>query len=408
MIRRTHKKSRQGCAECKRCHKKCDESRPSCVNCTVTKKQCSYTRNDKSRSPADWEFVSSVDTENSVRSISPHLSLACNDLSSRPQPPPRAEPYVNLLHLELFQNVISNGICFPAKESLRDEWVAIVLQYTFSYPYLMYETLALSAFNLSIKHPSKADLYLTESTTLQAQALALFTSSTQTVDQDNLNAPFLFSALLGLHFFCDTFATPSSDLNTFLDRLVQSIQLLRGVDTIVGDSWEVIKNSDIKCLLQPDEPVIKRDDEVVRAFEDLCTSFSHSHTLSAFESRVYCESIEGLILVYNSHPPDATSDGTLIARTVTTWPITISAEYTELLNQRKPEALIVMAYFSIVLHSIREFWAVGDAGKFLLTAIEEYLGAEWVEWLAVPKTLVSHFSLDLDPGQEENTDKQMY
>lgn len=157
---------------------------------------------------------------------------------------------------------------------------------------------------------------------------------------------------------------------------------------MVGNSWEFIKNSDVKCLLHDDGPVVNRDDEVTQALEDLRTNFSQSHTLSAFESNVYCEAIARLIWVYNSQPPDSTPDDPPNPRMVTAWPISISAEYTELLNERKPEALVVMAYFSILLYSRRTFWAVGDAGRYLLNAIEEYLGEGWVAWLAVPKGMV--------------------
>jgi len=255
----------------------------------------------------------------------------------------------------------------------------------------MYEALALSAYRLSIRHPSKSNLYLTESTTLQTQALNFFNSSNPTVTQENLIPAFLFSAVLGLHFFCATFSTRTPDLNTFLDRLVQSIRLLRGVRAMMGDSWDVIKSSDISILLQAHEgPVPDRDDEVTHAFEDLRAKFSQSHTLSAFESKVYCEAITGLIWVYNSQPLESDSilDDAPNSRIVTTWPITISAEYTELLDERRPDALVVMAYFSILLYGRRTFWAVGDAGRFLLAAIEEFLGEGWAEWLAVPRGMV--------------------
>jgi len=259
----------------------------------------------------------------------------------------------------------------------------------------MYETLAISAFHLGVKHPSKSNLYLEESTALQAKALSLFNSSNPTVQQDNLIPAFLFSALLGLHFFCETFSTPSPDLNIFLDRLVQSIRLLRGIRALIGDSWEVIRNSDIRCLLQADDwPTINRNDEVTQAFDDLRITFSQSHTISAFESKVYCEAIAGLLSVYNSQPQDIISGVSPNPRIVTAWPIQISAEYTELLNERKPEALIVMAYFSILLHGRSTFWAVGDAGTFLLNAIEGYLGEEWIKWLVVPKKIVRHPSVE--------------
>lgn len=252
----------------------------------------------------------------------------------------------------------------------------------------MYEMLALSALHLSIKHPSKSDFYRTESTTLQAHALSIFNTSNPSLGGDDLIPTFLFSATLGLHFFCETFSHPSPDLNNFLDHLVQSINLLRGVNAIVQDSWEYIKNSDIKCLLQAEGPAIDRGDEISHAFEDLHDKFSHLQYLPTSELRIYSEAIKSLIWVYSTQPSDAGSDGPPSTRLVTSWPIKISAEYAELLQKRKPEALVIMAYFCILLHSLRNFWPVGDAGIFLLNVIGEYLGSGWDEWLVVPRLTV--------------------
>ncbi|KAH8674814.1 hypothetical protein BGZ60DRAFT_404867 [Tricladium varicosporioides] len=390
MIRRSHKKSRQGCTECKQSHKKCDESRPACVNCTTAQKQCSFSRNTNSQSPNDKDLISCTETDDLTGSGGHHISITSVSSSPRPLTPAATvtEPYVNLLHLELFHNVASNAISFFTDDSPRDLWVTTLLQYTFAYPFLMYETLAISAFHLSIKHPSKSDFYLTESTALQSQALSLFKSSSFIDNQDKILPAFLFSSVLGLHFFCETFSVPSLDLNAFLDRLVQSIQLLRGIRAMVGDSWEFIKNSEIKPLLVGEGPVVDRDDDVTHAFEDLYANISQSYTLSAFEIKVYCEAITKLIWVYNSRPLNSVSDGRANARMVMTWPITISAEYTELLQKRKPEALVVLAYFSILLHGSRALWAVGDAGRFLLNVIGDFLGEGWDKWLTIPRSMV--------------------
>ncbi|TVY33977.1 Sterol uptake control protein [Lachnellula subtilissima] len=345
MLRRSHKKSRQGCVECKLSRKKCDESRPACVNCTTANKQCSYTRNTSSQSPKDTELISYTGSEEGLTGIqdtSPNITY--RDTNSSPQP--YAQPYVNVLHLELFQSVHYDAAEFLINES---------------------PDARLAAIETMFRHPSKSTLYLTESTTLQSQALALFKSSTPTMTQENLIPAFLFSAILGLHFFCETFTTPSPDLNAFLDRLVQSIRLLRGVRVMMGDSWEVIKKSDISVLLQAHEgPVPNRNDAVTHAFSTLLSKISHSQSpsLSAFESKVYSEAIEGLLWTYNFAPPDSALalDGPPSSRIVTTWPITISAEYTELLDERRPEALVVMAHFSILLHGRRSFLGSGGCG----------------------------------------------
>lgn len=252
----------------------------------------------------------------------------------------------------------------------------------------MYEALALSAFHLSVTNPSQSSIYLSEASALQAKAIRLFTASTPMVNDDNLLPAFLFSAILGLHYFCETFALPSPDLDTFLDRLVHAVRLLRGVRALMGDKWDYIQNSDLKVLISVNNPVIDRDDDISHAFEDLHTTFTGFKNLSPVESKAYLEAISRLIWLYNSQPIDSTSGSSPMGRMVAAWPITLTAEYTELLNERKPEALLLMAYFSILLNLTRSFWAVGEAGSYLLAAIEEYLGEEWAELLAVPKRMV--------------------
>ncbi|KAI1748036.1 hypothetical protein F4782DRAFT_518919 [Xylaria castorea] len=42
MRRRSARKSRYGCQECKQRHVKCDETRPSCANCLIRKSPCSF------------------------------------------------------------------------------------------------------------------------------------------------------------------------------------------------------------------------------------------------------------------------------------------------------------------------------------------------------------------------------
>lgn len=159
MIRRSHKKSKQGCAECKRSHKKvlyqtsishglsrdlsanecpgkCDESRPSCVNCSTARKQCSYTRHDGTQSPNGRDFVQYVGSDHvsRSRSRSPYLSVTSQTTSSSPQPhtptttSPLTEPYVNLLHLELYQNILVSGNGFLSDNAAKDQWTPIMLR----------------------------------------------------------------------------------------------------------------------------------------------------------------------------------------------------------------------------------------------------------------------------------------
>jgi hypothetical protein len=59
-----------------------------------------------------------------------------------------------------------------------------------------------------------------------------------------------------------------------------------------------------------------------------------------------------------------------------------------MLSQKKPEALVVLAYFAVQLHRCTGFWIVGGAGRFLLGAVGRYLGEEWGGWLEWPRGVV--------------------
>jgi hypothetical protein len=68
--------------------------------------------------------------------------------------------------------------------------------------------------------------------------------------------------------------------------------------------------------------------------------------------------------------------------------IVVGPAYTELLVQRKPEALVILGDFAVILHKLRACWTVGDAGKLLLVVVEAHLKEQWLVTLSWPKSLL--------------------
>lgn len=66
------------------------------------------------------------------------------------------------------------------------------------------------------------------------------------------------------------------------------------------------------------------------------------------------------------------------------WPVLVSPEYIDLLLQRRPEALVILAHYAILLHYCRDSWMFGDGGRFLIESIRDFLGPDWTEWLEWP------------------------
>ena len=61
------------------------------------------------------------------------------------------------------------------------------------------------------------------------------------------------------------------------------------------------------------------------------------------------------------------------------WPVVVPDGFVDMLVNRRPEALVLLAHFAALLHSCRDLWIVGDGGRFMVESISQYLGSEWAE-----------------------------
>ncbi|KAE8449643.1 hypothetical protein EG329_007973 [Mollisiaceae sp. DMI_Dod_QoI] len=359
----------------------CDESRPNCINCTTAKLACSYT----TKTPDHGTFISYDNSPKS--SLSPQNSVST---SSTQEPPLSSGPPVNFLHLELFNHFAVSEKAVIIFDKISSAHRPRVIKYAFSQPFLMYELLACSSMHLSLTEAdhSKCRIYRDEASRLQAEALSTFNATVKEITDENLIPAFLFSGVLGLHSLADVFSMPDKDPDAFLDRLVHSMRILRGIHSILEGNWEMIINSEIAPLLQPTDTSNAGTDEVVVGFEEFAKKIGSLEGVEEDLTQVCEGAAKQLIWVYTSQLGPKSPDGEANPRMVTTWPITASGEYTELLAKRSPEALVVLAYFAVLLHRCRNLWALGDAGRILLNAVIDYLPSEWESWLIWPRIMV--------------------
>ena len=124
---------------------------------------------------------------------------------------------------------------------------------------------------------------------------------------------------------------------------------------------------------------LMREGEAHRiARESLETTVPHLHDLMATADisetslRIYQEALRRLDLALHgsSEPRDDIN-------IVFAWLVTSPKEYTDLLAERRPEALVLLAYYAVVLHRRRNSWLIGTAGRRMYGWIRDYLGDRW-------------------------------
>jgi hypothetical protein len=252
-------------------------------------------------------------------------------------------------------------------------------------PYLVIEALAISAAHLGTiqTDAAKRMKYFQTAEELQTQALSLFNRTQVHVNQDNCASIFLFSSILGMHaLFNVVIDRPSR----FLSNFIQYFQIHRGVRIVIGNSWHaisrsgIIRNVDLLDSLklgQSNTLVCPDESDVL-----IGLLLESRPTLGEAIFATYMAAVEFLHQIFKAYGrlPQHMRTSAIIA-----WPIKVSNEYIDLVNQRQPIALLILTYWAILLHRERKFWIFSTSGQLLLESVAECVGPYWDNWLATPR-----------------------
>ncbi|KAK8106771.1 hypothetical protein PG999_010130 [Apiospora kogelbergensis] len=406
MKRRGHRKSRQGCQECKRRHIKCDEARPKCSNCTVSERRCDFavrvTPATASASPAVSAAPPSRPSQPSTPIGQPTIpvieeSLIYQRRYDHEQDPATCGDVVNVNHMELmahYTSSVANPECDP---DLDRAITKITMQTALAFPWLLHEILAISSRHLAYLRPTRAAFYLTQAAHLQTQAINLFNRESLKLGPDNCTAAVIFSSTLGRHLLADTLAnikqeTPTSDDdggggggNTtllLLDRFCHYISVHQGLRAVASSSWQFLEDSDLGRLialsgmppkqskgthLRPLAAWIEAEAEV------------EGGPLQDEGARDAClEAVDLLQKGLNAAVPGHRFDMTCV------WAVLCPAKFLELVRRHVPPALVVLAHYAVLLRA-NDTWQIDGAAPAFLRVVAGALGdgyearLEWVQ-----------------------------
>lgn len=374
----------------------CDQNRPTCSNCLSAEIRCSFLSKDEAL----------IIPHNDHESAQEYASNITPGFRSTPRSPSRNElsrsqsPWasddsntsyeVNFLHLELFINLSGKSFLAASNNDLPDRLpMNLYMQHAWQTPYLMHQVLATSALHLSTtKGQSTRHTYRQQATGLQTRALSLFNQSGTITGrtQKQVIELFLFASLLSVHLLCDPLLHPGSDLRAFLARFTDALVVCRGVLPVVGENRHLLKNTELGPPLEAARSVF--DDYEPRGSEcDVLEDLIAEPKMH----EVYHGAVITLrrVFVAQSNANQYTSGSYQQTQAVFAWPFHLSTDFTSRLSTLEPQALITMAHYAILLHRCRRMWHFGNGGRFLIEHIGQELGAEWDEWLRLPRAALT-------------------
>ncbi|KAF2968909.1 hypothetical protein GQX73_g4672 [Xylaria multiplex] len=375
--RRMHYKSRKGCLECKRRHIKCDEHRPICVNCNTTGRTCHYL--PRAVVSADSSSATSTSAAASPDSIYEPVIPESALLQSTGH-----DHCFTLQHLVLLHHVetdMEDWLCIPAR--IRNLGLAY-LNVALTSPFLIEQLLAVSAQHLSTVHPSLRGHYRRLSAALQTRALDGFKASAADSSRQNIMARFLFSTLIAVTTMASVAISSRHDIDKSLPGFVEFLGVTRGV-RIVGDSaWAELYQSELGWIFSSFEDLEEYTEPLPTCLRGVVRMLQRPNIDPATE-KIYSEAARCLGFI-RKQLDSPTSWG---VHAVMAWPNLVDPMYPRLLAESRPEALIILAHYAIMLHQHRQFWVFGDLGENLIVSICRSIPAEWLAYLTEPLELLS-------------------
>jgi hypothetical protein len=244
----------------------------------------------------------------------------------------------------------------------------IVPALAFEHDFLLSIILAVTALHLAKLHPSAINS--NAAMKHHSRALTLIRPHLLHVTPDNVSALFSFSVLIACYSF-GIHETPCLDP---LGEIIDVFTLLRGIGDIVRVGAEWLKQGPFaqkSVLPTPSNPTANLSLKAEAAILLLSKHGSELVTDPAARS-AYTAAI-GMVrdafLLSAEKPRDMAS--------VLPLPILVPAEFMEMLRKRDMLALVILAYYGVALHWLRDHIWLKGWGKEVVDAVKNAVEPEW-------------------------------
>ncbi|CAN8097872.1 unnamed protein product [Discula destructiva] len=309
-----------------------------------------------------------------------------------------------MAQLELYHHAGNLASTIPMMAQ-KEDLFPLMLDAARTAPYLMIALLAFSALHLSSVCPDQESYYRHQAMQLQTHALSLFHETRPEATGDNCMHMVFFCSLSSFHSLREIASTTTvmpSPLGLDIDRaavrghagpylaipVAAKGRRVPGQEGVQAGGGGIPSTTSCcpttTTVCSTARPRAGRRRTVLRAV------IADAPSLSAEEKQHCQEAIDRIQWIIGiAVQENGKCHGSHSAHIVMSWPSLLSNEVLDLLFAKRPEVILVLAYYGVVLHWCRHLWVFSDVGSLLVKSIASYLGPDWTERMAWPRAAVS-------------------
>ncbi|PSN67764.1 hypothetical protein BS50DRAFT_620251 [Corynespora cassiicola Philippines] len=368
--RRTHKKSRNGCGQCRKARIKCDEQAPRCKHCIRRKFKCDFediATRQRVLQPS-WTRDASTQTHFTDQTY-PGQSVIAPITFIIPQPHPSDMSFQQRDLFHHYMTQTSQTLSADGQDPLF--WNTKVPQQALRYDFLFDAVLAFSALHRGFlqQNTLQQSLEINTSMMLHERSVHSFNCTVKEITPDNCAAAFSAS-IVSVLYSCGVAQLVSSlRYNDHIDQIIAVIISIWKGMCLFNRYQHWLKRMSMDFDTEPKNEKLKQNATILLVKRTKLSVLNNNSNESDYVKAIYEASIGAFV---------AEAKGEGIG-----WVLSISSEYMDLLQQKKPMAILIMTVFSLEKEIKKDEsipWFLHIWHYKLFDFMRAYLGPIWLDY----------------------------
>ncbi|KAL9106992.1 MAG: hypothetical protein Q9227_008028 [Pyrenula ochraceoflavens] len=266
-------------------------------------------------------------------------------------------------------------------------WSYDAVRLGLKHEFLLRGILAVAALHLADLMPDESAAYELKATTHQNLALVAAQEELAHPSVYNCHALFLFSCLVIFLTFVGS--RHPQDNDGLPKHMLDWFYVLRGCNSVMQMYWTHLENSSCYAILKE---VKKGENHSAHTAEDshrIIDLLSLTKDIEDQEDRrAYSLAVHELLKTYTQCWFQRQNGRPWIIPAFV-WPNVLPERYLQMLGDQKPQALVILAHFAILIHWSDEDWFFRGWARDLLQKIRATVDEEWHEHLRWPEEVTA-------------------
>lgn len=271
------------------------------------------------------------------------------------------------------------------REDIHQMWRIQIPKMAMKQKFLMHSLFSVASLHIASSHPENASSYTHRAIRHNNIALREYSSKLHSITPENSPSLFACSTLLIIIALSLPASSPHQESRGAIEEIAGIFVLTRGVRLVLAEMGDWARESEITPLFvgrELDDNIILPKD-VADAVE-LLEECNQQSADPGSDKEAYALAIQGLKACFMHLRSKERDNGIVLS-----WPVNVSQDYTKLLSLRRPMALVILAYFAVILEEVRESWWATGWGTELIHEVSQVLCVEWKGLIAWPLDKIS-------------------